>query len=39
LWKLILFKCAQWVNEDHLRDSGNASGRGIGKFIANMWLN
>jgi len=36
LWKSVLFKWAQWVNQDQLRDSGKASGRGIGKFIANM---
>jgi hypothetical protein len=39
LWKLVLFKWAQWVDQDYLRDSGKASGRGIGKFIANMWFN
>ena len=26
LWKLVLLKCAQWVNQDHLRDSGKAFG-------------
>jgi hypothetical protein len=38
LWKLVLLKCAQWVDQDHPRDSGKAVGRKFGKFIANMGL-
>jgi hypothetical protein len=35
--KLVPFKCDHWVDQDHLRDSGKAAGKGVGKIIANIW--
>jgi hypothetical protein len=39
LCKSVPHKCDHWVYQDHLRDSGKATGIGVGKIIANILLN